>query len=851
MPPSAGRTRLVLERRNAQGIHDSLNQIRDDGPARSSSSSSNNNNNNNNNNTVVRSRRRSSSTNSVGRGGGAFNTNARGGGSSAAAVPDTPVRQQLFGALTTDISNRHWDYARKTFRRNTSAVSTEIDPNGNTPLHWLMKATDAPLDFAELVLASYPEAAVVQEHIHGSTPLHIACEEYKVGEGTKIEMLLNLAGHSGVATVRDNAGKLPIDILLQRLEAHRIQLSFPPLRVLSLFPELLALWTATYGECVAAAAMKDWDSVRQLLRSKVEGPMQKDYFDMIPIDYAVRYNAPESLLAQLAKAYPVSEGIVLFPMLHAGQWADSIALLSRNPVAGEWTDRQGRVALNHAFLDGASISELQEMRIASPESVAKALAFALEKGDPKMARALVEAGCDVKFYLEDFKHEKPSGPLTNVGAGNGGGLDGEGGIGADFESEDPGNEAAAGSGKSKRELPVMNALVAAHTILSATLTDIDVTGVNNALGMIFSRRDVMEFHRRMMENQGLRSGRHKKPVHLGLTTPPGRGGRLGHGADPETGNEATRNLDYLYHRFDNAKTPGTLHYKATVTLASVYQKMESIHATEKLGSITKPISDWVLSHVYPGLVPSYRMGNLKKSSKVARKLQHPADLILRQDRMPNSIRAVATSATGGVALKGSADDVELLPSTSCAFVTEHAYAHILHLIARALDKSFHKTVSLALTDRVPGCKYVAAAPKTVAKMVSNITTRHAAQKRPRPAHNVDCLRCLVNYIDAAQLLDGFAQMQSHFQILHVTNGYADWYDSRSEFGFRAVTVHIVYEPKTTFGQMVKSNSNVRKFLDNYIDSVDKEERTHARVVRCTLCLHIRCCRRIVVLCWRV
>ena len=98
----------------------------------------------------------------------------------------------------------------------------------------------------------------------------------------------------------------------------------------------------------------------------------------------------------------------------------------------------------------------------------------------------------------------------------------------------------------------------------------------------------------------------------------------------------------------------------------------------------------------------------------------------------------------------------------------------MHLMARALEESFHKTISLALTDRVPGCHYIAAPPKTVAKMISNISQRHAAQKRPRPAHNVDCLRCMVNYVNASQLLEGFSQVQNTFQILHVTNGYADW-----------------------------------------------------------------------------
>ena len=41
---------------------------------------------------------------------------------------------------------------------------------------------------------------------------------------------------------------------------------------------------------------------------------------MIAIDYAVRYNAPASLMTLLAKAYPKSEGVVLLPLLHDQQW---------------------------------------------------------------------------------------------------------------------------------------------------------------------------------------------------------------------------------------------------------------------------------------------------------------------------------------------------------------------------------------------------------------------------------------------------------------------------------------------------------------------------------------------------
>ena len=104
---------------------------------------------------------------------------------------------------------------------------------------------------------------------------------------------------------------------------------------------------------------------------------------------------------------------------------------------------------------------------------------------------------------------------------------------------------------------------------------------------------------------------------------------------------------------------------------------------------------------------------------------------------------------------------ELLPSTSCAFVTENAYAHILHLMAAALNPKFHEILSLSLTESPTGRvgNYHAAAPKSAAKMISNIHERHAGMKRPRPAHNVDCLRCMVNYVRADQIFQGFQQVR--------------------------------------------------------------------------------------------
>ena len=171
----------------------------------------------------------------------------------------------------------------------------------------------------------------------------------------------------------------------------------------------------------------------------------------------------------------------------------------------------------------------------------------------------------------------------------------------------------------------------------------------------------------------------------------------------------------MYKRFDDVGLEGTLHNKATTTLEQVYKKMEAVQKQDKLSEVTKEINRWIFKHIYPGMVKS-KNAKLSKGGVFAQRLQQPADMILRQDRMPttNESKASVTTATGVAALDGD----ELLPSTSCAFVTECAYAHILHLMAQALHGPFHTTIRSILTDRMQGRSYEAALPKPAVRLFS-------------------------------------------------------------------------------------------------------------------------------------
>lgn len=250
-------------------------------------------------------------------------------------VSQSAPRRQLLGALSSDIASGNWLYARKTYRSTPAAVSTEVDYFGNFPLHWITKGDEVPIDFAELILASYPDAALKREKEYGFTPLHCACKHYKLGSGGKISMLIKITGHSGIAFIKDQQGRIPLDLFLENISNnYKINVEFPPYKALKMLPELQILWRATYGEFVTAAATKDWEKVIALMKTKVEGPMQKDKFGKIPIMYAVQYAAPAEVLELLCQAYPASEGVILAKLLQNRQWKQAIALMNNNAAAG-------------------------------------------------------------------------------------------------------------------------------------------------------------------------------------------------------------------------------------------------------------------------------------------------------------------------------------------------------------------------------------------------------------------------------------------------------------------------------------------------------------------------------------
>ena len=71
------------------------------------------------------------------------------------------------------------------------------------------------------------------------------------------------------------------------------------------------------------------------------------------------------------------------------------------------------------------------------------------------------------------------------------------------------------------------------------------------------------------------------------------------------------------------------------------------------------------------------------------------------------------------------------------------------------------------------------------------------------------------------------QVEKNFKILHVVNGYTDWYDASAEYGFRAVTIHFVFEPKTlTFGRMIRNSPKAQAYFNSYVWLSDRLQCRH-------------------------
>jgi ankyrin repeat protein len=205
------------------------------------------------------------------------------------------------------------------------------------------------------------------------------------------------------------------------------------------------------------------------------------------------------------------------------------------------------------------------------------------------------------------------------------------------------------------------------------------------------------------------------------------------------------------------------------------------------------------------------------------------------------------AATGGGGGGGDDDDdddterlMQLVP-TACASVRfsggedlvaqddlECTYIHFLRLLALALDDAFQKHVNMAFKKadvRLVGGGVCSGGIKSYERMRNKMLAPedHGRRTRPRPAHNVDVVRCLATFATADDMLTGFDVVRRHV----FSHGYAKfkngmkWDDVEAEkrYHLRVVlgTGNFTHPVRRKMGQL-RADPEVRRLWDSYLDS---------------------------------
>mmetsp|Transcript_10829 Transcript_10829/g.24785 ORF Transcript_10829/g.24785 Transcript_10829/m.24785 type:complete len:930 (-) Transcript_10829:75-2864(-) len=136
---------------------------------------------------------------------------------------------------------------------------------------------------------------------------------------------------------------------------------------------------------------------------------------------------------------------------------------------------------------------------------------------------------------------------------------------------------------------------------------------------------------------------------------------------------------------------------------------------------------------------------------------------------------------------------------------EHYLVGSLALLGTALEATF-KHDMLELFARIPGASLHTTAAKPGSRMLDKLRnpSDHGRPDlpKPRPALNVDVLRCAVEATSPLAMNKAFDALQRRFRILRTHNHYnSSPVDSGGCGGSRCVLVHFAYEPKVTFKQV--------------------------------------------------
>ena len=157
------------------------------------------------------------------------------------------------------------------------------------------------------------------------------------------------------------------------------------------------------------------------------------------------------------------------------------------------------------------------------------------------------------------------------------------------------------------------------------------------------------------------------------------------------------------------------------------------------------------------------------------------------------------------------------------FNGESIYIHFLRLLALLLNDLFQQKVKKIVEPL--GGEHKGCAIKGDARMRNKALAPddHRYEKKPRPAHNIDIVRCCVTCEDPAALMKVIAALSEEFSngksgVGRVKNGFALDDDKAAEsYHYRSYMVNLVVDFGFTFGELL-SRSESMEVLEKYVNA---------------------------------
>lgn len=139
---------------------------------------------------------------------------------------------------------------------------------------------------------------------------------------------------------------------------------------------------------------------------------------------------------------------------------------------------------------------------------------------------------------------------------------------------------------------------------------------------------------------------------------------------------------------------------------------------------------------------------------------------------------------------------------------EDDYIDALHMISTALDDAFFRRVSDALQSVDCQLRHPPIKSRTRMRNKLGDPEDHAAKARPRPAHNLDTMRCAITFSDPKRLARGYKALVSAFgKPVRVKNSFDFSFDPSKSYGYRSVMMNMRFDTGVTFEEVFGSSGD--------------------------------------------